>query len=61
MTTENEFTRNGMRFVAVEGDDCSKCYFESKCISDIHPCMTMGRTDRMDIVWTRVSVDYHAD
>ena len=56
MTTENEFTRNGMRFVAVEDDDCSKCYFESKCISDIHPCYKDRRADKADIVWVRKAV-----
>jgi hypothetical protein len=50
---ENEFTRNGMRFVAVESADCNECFFEHKCISDLHTCAKQQRDDGRNVIWQR--------
>lgn len=53
MSNENEFCKNGVAYVAVEGDGCRNCAFEEKCIADLHNCSSKQRSDNRDIIWTR--------
>jgi hypothetical protein len=49
---QNEFSKNGVAYVAVPGDNCDECAFRQKCIAETHPCW-FNRDDGQDITWQR--------
>lgn len=52
MNNENEFTQDGMTFIAEEGEECTGCHFEDMyCVYFLHPCAPIKRADGQSKIW----------
>ena len=60
--TENKFEYNSLIYIAVEGDGCKLCYFNSKSgckvpLSNIPYCSNEERADKRSVVFVLSDID----